>query len=516
MSKPKVHSTPFLGTTPRSSTDHFASSGSDFLGSKGRSSHDTHQCWSRFSRPVFSPWLFSPGFLSSLGRPHFFQFVLMSILILCRGALSSLSRSFAWGWSRHRRKANHRSPLPSRITQRYEAPPYSLASQASSDNQSLWGTSWFTGHTSLPWYVAPLKRGSALCWACWMSFLIALAPGTVEERWGTSGALVLPTIPFLAATLIHVWSSYVSFVRPAPQDRSRHRMLRFTFGFSSFDTLGLVGTARLFLLVDRFARGLSVCGPRHDRHPATEVGVSLWPAHDAVFDLFGPSRDVFFPGSNLVTAALVNSCPFHCGSFRLCGSLPCSPVPLRHFAWALHLLVFLLTLVVLCTCGTCVLSTFVPSPGSVDICYKFLSCATATGCFVYLVQRQAGLSGIRVGEASNPGPFPATSDGVTTPLPSSQDRDLIESVVTTSGPPSPVQDPPLVGCNPCVAGSRPVRAPASRPTRVCSLSQPRLAARRPSCPARTVRHRSCSPPPAPASADQSSCPPTASPASSGS
>ena len=63
----------------------------------------------------------------------------------------------------------------------------------------------------------------------------------------------------------------------------------------------------------------------------------------------------------------------------------------------------------------------------------FFSGAT-TFCFVLLVFLQAGFAVIRVGEASNPGPDSAT-DGVTTPLPVSQELDLMDILAVAFSPP---------------------------------------------------------------------------------
>ena len=50
-----------------------------------------------------------------------------------------------------------------------------------------------------------------------------------------------------------------------------------------------------------------------------------------------------------------------------------------------------------------------------------------------LVLWQAGLAGTRIGEAPHPRPGSAMTDGVSTPLPPSQDRDLIDLVDTGGG-----------------------------------------------------------------------------------
>ena len=147
---------------------------------------------------------------------------------------------------------------------------------------------------------------------------------------------------------------------------------------------------------------------------------------------------------------------------------------------------------------------------------SFLRGAT-TFCFLLLVLWQAGFAGIRVGEASNPGPNSA-SDGVTTPLPVSQDRDLVDILAVAVSPPqsfAPAAAPaPPLGAllpNPCVSRSPPARPPSSRPSRFCSDPRSGAASRRPSCPARTARARSRSPLPLPAPDDQSSCPRLVSP-----
>ena len=73
-------------------------------------------------------------------------------------------------------------------------------------------------------------------------------------------------------------------------------------------------------------------------------------------------------------------------------------------------------------------------------CCGFFS-ATVIGFFVALVLWQAGFAGIQVDEASHPGPGSATTDGVSAPLPSSQDRDLVDTVVTVTGHQFPVLEP---------------------------------------------------------------------------
>ena len=112
--------------------------------------------------------------------------------------------------------------------------------------------------------------------------------------------------------------------------------------------------------------------------------------------------------------------------------------------------------------------------------FVFLFGATAT-CILILVLWQTGFTGIRVGEASNPGPTVSASNGVTTPLPPSQDRDLMET--SSSGPLSQSLAPLVPAPS---SGFRPPQAPSTRPSRFCSFSQSGSAARRPSCPAGTV------------------------------
>ena len=71
----------------------------------------------------------------------------------------------------------------------------------------------------------------------------------------------------------------------------------------------------------------------------------------------------------------------------------------------------------------------------------FLLPSMAT-CILILVLWQTGFTGIRVGEASTPGPTVSASDGVTTPLLPSQDQDLMDT--SGSGPVSvPGSSPPL-------------------------------------------------------------------------
>ena len=76
--------------------------------------------------------------------------------------------------------------------------------------------------------------------------------------------------------------------------------------------------------------------------------------------------------------------------------------------------------------------------------FNFLYGATAT-CFLILTRWQTGFTGIRDGEASNPGPTFSASDGVTTPLPPSQDWNLrFRSLVHVPG--SSCRRPLLVSC----------------------------------------------------------------------
>ena len=111
-------------------------------------------------------------------------------------------------------------------------------------------------------------------------------------------------------------------------------------------------------------------------------------------------------------------------------------------------------------------------------------------------------------------------DGVTTPLPQFQDRDLeVSSQVHNSRPSRtpPVSAPspsPASVANPYVSVPPPPQASFVRPSRFCSFSRPGSAARRPSSQARTVPLRSRSPPGHPLSlslSGQSSCPPPSHP-----
>ena len=140
---------------------------------------------------------------------------------------------------------------------------------------------------------------------------------------------------------------------------------------------------------------------------------------------------------------------------------------------------------------------------------------------IIVILWQISFLGIRVGEASNPGPAMSNSvpvsDGVTTPLPQFQDQDLEISVPgLVSRPPgslsvaapslslAPVA-PPYVPVPP------PPQSPFVRPSRFCSFARPGSAARRSPSQARTAPHRSRSPPPAStlSVSGQSSCPPPA-------
>ena len=150
--------------------------------------------------------------------------------------------------------------------------------------------------------------------------------------------------------------------------------------------------------------------------------------------------------------------------------------------------------------------------------------ATTTGALILiLVLWQTGFTGIRVGEASNPGPTVSASDGVTTPLPMSQDRDFMDtsgarSVLRSRTPLISVPSPsPAPVANPYVSVSPPPQASSSRPTRFCSFSRPGSAARRqpgPHCSSSQPFPPSLPPPPQAAAlalTDQSSCPPPFSP-----
>ena len=117
---------------------------------------------------------------------------------------------------------------------------------------------------------------------------------------------------------------------------------------------------------------------------------------------------------------------------------------------------------------------------------------------------QISFLGIRVGEASNPGPAMSksvpVSDGVTTPLPQLQDQDLEISVPgVVFRPPG---SPSLVSPSLSLATAAPPYDPAPplpqspfvRPSRFCSFPRPGSAARRSPSHARTAPHRSRSPP----------------------
>ena len=136
-------------------------------------------------------------------------------------------------------------------------------------------------------------------------------------------------------------------------------------------------------------------------------------------------------------------------------------------------------------------------------CFTHL-CATLAALVILW---QISLNGIRVGEASNPGP-PAlnsvqASDGVTVPLPLSQVEDF---AVESDAPPSQLPDPsvvsgsgfsPAVAANPYVSVSPPPQPLLARPSRFCSFSRQGSAVRRLSSQARSARpapRRSRSPP----------------------
>ena len=118
---------------------------------------------------------------------------------------------------------------------------------------------------------------------------------------------------------------------------------------------------------------------------------------------------------------------------------------------------------------------------------------------ITLVLWQISFLGIRVGEASNPGPTMSSSvpvsDGVTTPLPQFQDRDLeISFPGLASHPPGslPVTAPSLSlapVAHPYVSVLPPPQSLFVRPSRFCSFSRPGSAARRSPSQARTAPHR---------------------------
>ena len=124
---------------------------------------------------------------------------------------------------------------------------------------------------------------------------------------------------------------------------------------------------------------------------------------------------------------------------------------------------------------------------------------------VILVLWQIGFNGIRVGGASNPGATMSVSvpasDGVTTPLPQFQDRDLDDSSQvhdTRQSRTPPVSAPspsPASVANPYVSVSPPLQASFACPSRFCSFSRFGSATRRPSSQARTLPLRTRSPPP---------------------
>ena len=128
---------------------------------------------------------------------------------------------------------------------------------------------------------------------------------------------------------------------------------------------------------------------------------------------------------------------------------------------------------------------------------------------ITLVLWQISFLGIRVGEASNPGPTMSNS------LPQFQDQDLEISVPgLASHPPGslPVTAPSLSlapVAHPYVSVPPLLQSLFVRPSRFCSFSRPGSAARRSSSQARTAPHRSRSPLQASTCSvsGQSSCPP---------
>ena len=131
-----------------------------------------------------------------------------------------------------------------------------------------------------------------------------------------------------------------------------------------------------------------------------------------------------------------------------------------------------------------------------------LFCATLA---VLVISWQISLNGIRVGEASLPGP-PAlnvaqASNGVTVPLPLSQvaDVDLVMSPGTLLSQwpvPSDVSGSevsPAVVANPYVAANLPSQPLLARPPRFCSFSRPSSAACRLRSQDRSARDRSSRP-----------------------
>ena len=113
--------------------------------------------------------------------------------------------------------------------------------------------------------------------------------------------------------------------------------------------------------------------------------------------------------------------------------------------------------------------------------FNFLDGATAT-CFLILILWQTGFTGftgIRVGEASDPGPTILASDGVTTPPPRVSGPGTHDT--SGSGPSSLSLAPPVVAHsssrappdNNYISRSHTARGPSTRPSRICSFSQPR-------------------------------------------
>ena len=222
-----------------------------------------------------------------------------------------------------------------------------------------------------------------------------------------------------------------------------------------------------------------------DTEAASEVFISLWSSPSAVSLSHFP-RTVAAPFPRICFWGLLSLCSSLCVyGFRHVSGSCCAPLASRVF-------------------GRFRISNF-PRLG-----------ATIA---ITLVLWQISFLGIRVGEASNPGPTMSNSvpvsDGVTTPLPQYQHQDLEISVPgLASHPPGslPVTAPSLSlapVAHPYVSVPPPPQSLFVRPSRFCSFSRPGSAARRSPSQARTAPHRSRSPPQAStfSVSGQSSCPP---------
>ena len=157
-----------------------------------------------------------------------------------------------------------------------------------------------------------------------------------------------------------------------------------------------------------------------------------------------------------------------------------------------------------CIRGPRLMVSDLPWPWPVRIpCFSHF-CATLE--FV-LILWQISFNGIRVGEASNPGPSALNSsqasNKVTIPLPMSQVEDF---AVSSDVPPCQLPSlsvvsgsgvSPAVAANPYVSASPPPQPLLARPSRFCSFSRPGSVVRRLSSQARSARpapRRSRSPP----------------------